>query len=103
MIYSSIAGKKIELTDERRQHILARHPDVAIHFLKVLKTLLEPDEIRVGKDDKNVLLFYKYFSKIGSGKYLVVVVKFNKRNLVLTLYSTHKIKTGEKYEIKQSS
>ena len=100
MTYKSIIGKKIELTDERRQHILTRHPDVAIHFPKVSKTLLEPDEIRADKEDKNVLLFYKYFSKIGSGKYLVVVVKFNKRNFLLTLYSTYRIKTGEKYEIK---
>ncbi len=100
MIYNSIIGKKVELTDERKRHILVRHPDVAIHFPKVSKTLLEPDKIRVDIEDKNVLLFYKYFSKIGSGKYLVVAVKFNKRNFLLTLYSTHRIKTGEKYEIK---
>lgn len=100
MIYKSIIGKKIELTDERKQHILARHPDVAIHFSKVSKTLLKPDEIRVDKEDKNVLLFYRYFSKIGSGKYLVVVIKLNERNFLLTLYSTRRIKTEEKYEIK---
>ena len=103
MIYKSIIEKKIELTDERRQHIIARHPDVVIHLSKVLKTLLEPDEIRVDKEDKNVLLFYKYFSKIGLGKYLAVAAKLNKRNFLLTLYSTHRIKTGEKYEIKQAS
>ena len=103
MIYKSIIGKKIELTNERREHILARHPDVAIHFPKISKTLFEPDEVRADKEDKNVLLFYKYFSKIGSGKYLVAVVKVNERSFLLTLYSTHRIKTGEKYEIKQSS
>ncbi|KKR78110.1 MAG: hypothetical protein UU23_C0003G0008 [Candidatus Curtissbacteria bacterium GW2011_GWA1_40_9] len=103
MIYKSIIGKEIELTDERRQHIISRHPDVATHFTKASTTLVEPDEIRIDKEDKNVLLFYKYFSKIGSGKYLVVAVKFNKRNFLLTLYSTHRIRTGEKYEIKQAS
>ena len=103
MLYKSIVGKKIELTSERRQHIITRHPDVAVHFTKVSKTLLEPNEIRVDKEDRNVLLFYKYFSKIGSGKYLVVAVKFNKRNFLLTLYSTHRIKTGERYEIRQSA
>lgn len=78
---------------------MSRHPDVAVHFPKVSKTLLSPDEIRVDNEDESVLLFYKYFSKIGQGKYLTVVVKINKRSFLLTVYLTRRIKTGEKYEI----
>ena len=103
MIYKSIIGKQIELTEERKKHILIRHPDVAVHFSKTSKVLLDPDEIRIDKEDKNVLLFYKHFSKIGSGKYLVVVVKVNNRNFLLTIYSTHRIKTGEKYDREKST
>ena len=103
MVYKSIIGKKIELTEERKQHILIRHPDVASHFSKTPKVLSNPDEIRIDSEDQHVLLFYKYFSKIGSGKYLAVVVKINNRNFILTEYSTYRIKTGVKYDIKKST
>ena len=101
--YQSIIGKTVELTDERKNHILLRHPDIAPHISKIAKILLAPDEIRVDSTDKFVLLFYRYFSRISHGKYLAVAIKTNRRNFVLTFYSTHRIKTGEKYEIKKSA
>ncbi|MBI2327851.1 hypothetical protein HYU92_06040 [Candidatus Curtissbacteria bacterium] len=82
MKYKTILEKTVELTQERKRHIFERHPD----------------EIRIDKLDKNVLLFYRYFSKIGNGKYLVVAIKMNERNFILTFFSTYRIKTGEKYE-----
>lgn len=98
--YKTVLGEKVELTPERKRHILERHPDISPYLDKISKVLLESDQIRVDKRDANVLLFYKYFSKIGKGKYLVIVIKINKRNFILTFYSTYKIKTGEKYEQK---
>ncbi len=76
--YQSIIGKTVELTKERKGHILLRHPDVATHISKIPKILLEPDQIRVDNTDKFVLLFYRYFSRIDHGKYLTVAIKTNK-------------------------
>jgi len=79
-------------------HIIQRHPDVIDHLPKIKEILLAPDEIRIDSYDSSVLLFYKFFDRINVGKYLVVIVKTNERNFILTFYSTYRIKSGEKYE-----
>ena len=99
--YKSIIGKAVELTSERIRHISQGHPDIIGHLPKIKQVLLMPDEIRLDNQDSEVLLFYKFFSKIGDGKYLVIVVKANARNFVLTFFSTYRIKSGEKYEIEK--
>jgi hypothetical protein len=99
MRYQSILGKTVELTSERKKHIIQHHPDVTTFLPKIKKVLLIPDQIRIDNYDPRVLLFYKYFDNIDKGKFLVVVFKINERNFILTFYSTHRIKSGEKYEI----
>lgn len=98
MRYKTILGKIVELTPERIRHISEGHPDVIVHFPKIKRVLAVPNEIRVDKQDPKTLLFYKFFSNIGDGKYLVVVVKINLRNFILTFFSTYRMKSGEKYE-----
>lgn len=102
-IYKIHIGKNAELTAERKQHIFERHPDIAPYFARVKEVLMRPDEIRVDKQDPSVLLFYKYFSKLDSGKYLAVVVKVNTRCFILTVYSTYRVRTGKKYETKNQT
>ena len=96
MRFKSKIGKIIELTQERKDHILEFHPDLKVHFSKIPKVLEDPDQIRKSKHDPKVLLFYKYFANIKGGKYLAVVVKINKRNFILTSYLTDKTITGKK-------
>ena len=103
MKYHTILDKTVELTDERKLHIFQRHADVIDHFAKIKQVLRSPDEIRIDTQDANVLLFYKHFGTIGNGKYLVVVVKVNTRNFILTCYTTHRIKSGELYERKKTA
>ena len=101
MLYKTILGIKVELTQERKRHIFLQHPDVIDHLSKTKQVLLGPDEIRIDNQEQKVLLFYKYFSNIGTGKYLVAVIKTNKRSFILTVYSTYRLKTGAKYEFKK--
>lgn len=101
MFYKTVLGTKVELTQERKKYIFLQHPDVIDHFSKIKQVLLGPDEIRIDNQDQKVLLFYMYFSKIGAGKYLVAVIKTNKRSFILTVYSTYRLKTGAKYEFKK--
>ena len=69
-----------------------KHPTVRGKEPEVAKALGGPDEIRISKKDKSVLLFYKEFGK----RYLCVVVKFfKKRGFIVTAYWTEKIKEGE--------
>lgn len=96
MEFKSKIGKIIELTSERKTHILEFHPDLKAHFLKISEVLENPDQIRKSRHGPEVLLFYKYFANIRGGKYLTVVVKADKRNFILTSYLTDKIITGTK-------
>lgn len=101
MKFKTVIGKTVELTLERKQHILEEHPELKDHFDKLEQVLLKPEEIRISRTDANVLLFYRYFVKIKSGIYITVVAKFNDRNFILTAHMTDKIKMGEKYEIQK--
>ena len=61
------------------------------------ETLEQPDEVRFSSRSDEVLLFYRYFDKIESGKYIVVVVSKPEKE-VKTAYLSHRIKIGSKYE-----
>lgn len=98
LIFKSILGKDIELTIERKTHILLYHPDLKPYFSKIKATLIRPDEIRISKSDPEVLLFYRYFDTIFNGKYISVTVKTNGRWFVLTAYLTKRKLSGEIYE-----
>jgi len=100
MKFKTVIGKTVELTAERKNYILAKHPELKPHFNKIRNVLIKPDEIRRSKRNQQVLLFYKYFAKILGGKYIVVVTKFDTRNFVITAHITDKIKIGKKYEEK---
>jgi len=99
--FKTVIGKTVELTEERKDHLLEEHPELLEHFGKLKGVLLNPDEIRISKTDPQVLLFYCYFAKIKSGLYITVVIKINKRNFILTAHMTDKVKMGEKYEIQK--
>lgn len=99
--FQSILGV-VELTNERKSHILTAHPELKNYFEKFIDVLKNPDEIRISKIDKKVLLFYKYFATIQGGKYLSITVKIDKRNFVLTAYITDKIRAGVKYETEKN-
>ena len=68
-----------------------KHPTVKGKEKAVKETLSGPDEIRVSKKAKNILLFYKKYN----GKFLCVVVKSQKKKgFIITAYFTRKIKEG---------
>ena len=86
----------VELTPERKSHIIQHHP-IMEDYLKNAKEVLEkPKEIRYSSRSDNTLLFYRYFDKIEEGKYIVVVVNRTEKT-VTTAYLSHRIKSGRKY------
>lgn len=86
----------VELTDEREKHIKSYHPDVEIFLDRIGEVLFEPDEIWQSLHDELVIKIYHFYADIHAGKYVVVVVKRNERNFVLTCYLTSKIRGGSK-------
>lgn len=98
MRYQTSIGRQVELTPERRKHILQFHPDLKPYLDQIKLVLESPEIIKRSLDDPRVLIFYRYFDTILSGKYIAVVVKTNQRNFILTSYLTSHIKTGEIYD-----
>ncbi len=95
MKISDYRGNQIELTDERWQHIITEHPEVRRFKNRLSEMLSQPDLVKCSKRDKDVLLYYRYYSDIFGGKYLLAVVKINKRPFLLTYYVTDRIKEGD--------
>ena len=95
--FKTSLGKTVELTIERKEHILSRHPDLNSYFKLIKDVLLKPDKLKISSSDSKVLLFYKFFDNILDGKYIAVSVKINERSFILTAYLTSRILSGEDY------
>lgn len=88
MKFSSVLGE-VELTEERKKHIFAFHPEVKHYTKYFTKTLKNPKFIRRSNSDPKVSIFYL---EIPQNKYLAIVTRINERKFILTAYTTRKIK-----------
>ena len=90
---------RIELTDERTEHIVDRHPGTLPDYEEQLvETLVDPDLIRSSDRNENTLLFSKWFSTIRTGRFLIVVVVAeisSNRHWIITTYTARKITGGK--------
>jgi hypothetical protein len=91
---------EVELTREREQHILERHPELlSILRENIYEALKDPDFVYNSSRFKNAKLFYRWFNDLRGGKYVVVVVVSNNgisfRHWIITAYITRKIAGGE--------
>jgi hypothetical protein len=93
--FYDLEGQRIELSKERWQHIVDQHPEVERHRGLIADVLREPDLIKRSRRAQDIWLYYKFYSTIFSGKYLMVVVKKSLHSFVLTCYITDTIKRGE--------
>jgi hypothetical protein len=87
----------VECSDERGRHILERHPELRQRFQELLATALrDPDEIRRSKLFPFARLFSRWYTDIGNGKYVVVVVLSQPggRYWVITAYMARKLSGG---------
>ena len=78
----------IELTEERKDHILRFHPEVSGVLNEFERTLQLPDSIIRSQYDPEVRIWYRYLPQ--HKKLLAIVVKMNTRHFILTAYLTKK-------------
>lgn len=89
MRFSSSYGT-ITLTDERKAHILAFHPDVARCLPQFAETLANPDSIIASVHDATVVIYYRFLTR--RKRYLAIVVKLSRHPFILTAYLAKKPK-----------
>ena len=87
-------GNRIELTDERWQHIISEHPEVKKFKDKLSDVLSMPDLVKRSKRSEDVFLYYRYYLEIFGGKHLLAVVKIGLWSFLLTCYVTDRVKGG---------
>lgn len=96
--FCSYLKAEVELSEEREQHISQRHPGTLPNYAnQISETLADPDLIRRSNRDENALIFSKWFSKIRTGRFLVIVVVSEletNRNWIITAYTARKITGG---------
>ncbi len=81
----------VELTDERKQHILLFHPDVASCLKFLGPTIFRPQKVLHSTHDIRVIICYSFLAS--RRQYLAVVIKLKPGgNFVLTAYLAKKIK-----------
>jgi hypothetical protein len=93
----------VELTHEREQHILDRHPDLPDSYLSLIEqTLLNPDEVRCDQRFEETWLFSRWFSDIRRGRFLVVAVVSDQgkaatddRHWIVTAYLSNTVTQGD--------
>jgi len=68
-------GREVELTFEREIHIEDRHPDLLPrHRTALAEVLADPDVVRRGARGSSSLLFSRWYTDVGRGRHIVVVV-----------------------------
>ena len=86
----SVNGIPIRLTDERWNHIVENHDDIAGYYYEILETITSPAYILEGDEDE--LWAIKYISK--KKVFLVIYTESKKHNdgFIITAFMTTKIK-----------
>jgi len=60
---------EVELSSERERHITENHPDLLPEYREqVVRTLLEPDQVRLSARFKKARLFSRWFDFVCGGK-----------------------------------
>lgn len=84
-------GRRIRVTKRYWEYIVAKHESVEFLEEEVKGTLINPETVRVSKEDPDVYLYYSRYGKY----YLCVVCKhLNGEGFIITAYLADKIKRG---------
>lgn len=98
--YCTFLNAEVELSEEREQHIIDRHPGTLPNYLgQLAETLGNPDLVRQSSRDDSSLLFSKWFDDIRTGRHMIVVTISEKepvRHWVVTAYTARKISGGKR-------
>ena len=92
-------AEDVELTPERRNHIVRQHPEMGTDFDQIIKSALsDPDQVRRSRRMGNARLFSRWFADVRGGKHAVIVVVSEVdagRSWIITAYLARRLAEGE--------
>ena len=91
---------EVELTQEREQHIEDAHSELLpAHRDKIAEVLADPDVIRQDGQASSERLFSRWYTDLGRGRHVVVVVVSQVsdpvRHWIVTAYIARRLSRGE--------
>ena len=87
---------EVEVTEERRRHIVERHPDLLLAgWEHIATTLADPDQVRHSMRIVNARMFYRWYDGLNKHVVVVVISEPGGRNWIVTAYLARKLATGE--------
>jgi hypothetical protein len=87
-------GVRIELTDEREDHIRQYHPEVHTRGRNLIgRTLSDPDLVRRDlRDPAHTRLFSRWYDQVRGGRHVIVsVVSEVGRNWIVTAFTVESV------------
>ena len=85
-------GKRIRITKKYWDFIITKHESIEQMKSEVVETLINPEIVRLSKNDPNVYLYYSRYGRY----YLCIVCKhLDNDGSIITAYLADKIKKGE--------
>ncbi len=84
-------GNKFVLNSERWNHIIERHPEIAVYLQKLSEAIQNPDCIIQNGLDQEVHLYHKYYKE---KEHYIVVVTVVPKQFIVTAYTAIQIKKG---------
>lgn len=95
--FCSYLNSLVELTNERINHIITRHPELTNNYEKYIsETLINPDQVRNDLRFQDTLLISRYYPQFNKGRSVVIaIVTEINRNFIVTAYTARKITQGE--------
>lgn len=92
-------GEDVELTSERRYHIVRQHPEMGADFDQLIQAALnDPDQVRRSRRMGSARLFSRWFADVREGKHAVIVVVSEAeagRSWIITAYLARRLAEGE--------
>ena len=88
MRIKDIFGNELSLPDERIKHIKEKHPEINASLIRL--ALSYPDYIVTSPIDYDIKIYHKK-----KGKYYIVVIVNIHKKLIITSYTSDKLKKGD--------
>ena len=89
-------GDRVELSDQREQHIRNRHSDLlSSHRELIPLTLLDPDRVQISPSDEAVRLFTRWHDSLSNYVIVAVVIEAGPRYWIITARIGRRLATGE--------
>ena len=87
MKFKDVFGNELLLPDERLKHIKEKHPEMTT--ILITSALFDPDYVVISSIDEDIKIYHKK-----KGKYYIIVIINILKKLIITSYTSDKLKKG---------